>query len=123
MKQSTKKPTTNALDRSLPHLEERHRNLLGDLGNIGIVLRGTIGKRMMRCGKPTCACRADPPALHGPYYLWTRKVEAKTVTVRLSPEQAAILQGWNQNMRQLDSLVRKLQDLGLRAADAATRSS
>lgn len=123
MSQSTKKPTANALARSLPRIEERHRNLLRDLDRIGIVLRGTIGKRMMRCGKPTCSCHADPPALHGPYYLWTRKVAAKTVTVRLLPEQAALLQGWNRNMRQLDRLIRKLQELGLRAAEAATRSS
>jgi len=122
MKQSTKNSTTNTLDRSIQRIEERHRNLLRDFDSIGIVLRGTIGKRMMRCGKPTCACRAEPPALHGPYYLWTRKVEAKTVTVRLSPEQAALLQGWNKNMRQLDSLVRELQELGLRAAEAVTRS-
>lgn len=123
MNKSTKNTTTNALARSLQRLEERHRKLLRDLASIGIVLRGTIGKRMMRCGKPTCSCRADPPALHGPYYLWTRKVAAKTITVRLLPEQAALMLGWNQNMHQLDSLVRKLQKLGLRAAEAVTRSS
>ena len=123
MRQSTKKLTANAFARSLQRLEERHRNLLRDLDSIGLVLRGTIGKRMTRCGKPTCACHADPPALHGPYYLWTRKVAAKTVTVRLLPEHAALLQGWNRNMRKLDRLVRNLQQLGLRAADAVTRSA
>jgi hypothetical protein len=120
---STKNSTIHSLDRSLQLLEERHRKRLRDLDSIGLVLRGTIGKRMTRCGKPTCACRAEPPALHGPYYLWTRKVAAKTVTVRLTAEQADVLQHWSRNMRQLDSLVRKLQKVGLRAADALTRSS
>jgi hypothetical protein len=123
MSPSTTKPTTTSLDRRLRHLEERHHTLLRDLDSIGIVLRGTIGKRMMRCGKPTCSCRADPPALHGPYYLWTRKVAAKTVTVRLTADQAAALQRWTRNMRRLDRLVRKLQELGLRAADAVAGSS
>lgn len=122
MRPSTK-TTTSSLDRSLQRLEERHRNLLREFDSIGLVLRGTIAKRMTRCGKPICACHADPPALHGPYYLWTRKVAAKTVTQRLTPEQAARLQGWSRNMRQLDSLVGKLQELGLRAADALTSSS
>lgn len=122
MNPSTNK-STKSFDRSLQRLEERHQNLLRELEHIGLVLRGTIGKRMMRCGKPICACRADPPALHGPYYLWTRKVAAKTVTERLTPEQAEILQGWSRNMRQLDRLVRELQELGLRAADALTGSS
>lgn len=117
------KTTSDSLERSLQRLEERHRNMLRDLDSIGIVLRGTIAKRMNRCGKPICACKADPPALHGPYYLWTRKVAAKTVTQSLTPEQAARLQGWSRNMRQLDSLVRKLQELGLRAAEAVTGAS
>ena len=77
----------------------------------------------MRCGTPTRCCRADPPALHGPYYLWTRKVAAKTVTKRLTAKQAARLQGWTRNMRPLDRLVHTLQELGLRAAAAVTGSS
>ena len=97
--------------------------MLREFDSIGLVLRGTIAKRMTRCGKPTCACRAKPPALHGPYYLWTRKVKAKTVNERLTAEQAELLQGWSRNMRQLDSLVQKLQELGLRAAEAVKEAS
>jgi hypothetical protein len=61
-------------------------------GNVGYALRGTITKCLMPCGKPTCRCKADPPLLHGPYYLWTRRVAGKTRTVRLTyltAEQAA----------------------------------
>lgn len=83
-----------------------------------MVLRGTIGKRMMRCGQSRCRCHTDPTARHGPYYLWTRKVSAKTVTVRLEATQATRLQQWTKNMRRLDRLVKALQKLGLRAADA-----
>jgi len=70
----------------------------------------------MRCGNPTCRCEAAPPQLHGPYYVWTRKVAGKTVTAMLPPEQAALCQAWNRNMRKLDRIVRALQALGLRAA-------
>ena len=70
----------------------------------------------MPCGNPTCRCKGDPPRLHGPYYLWTRKVAAKTVTVRLTAEQARRCMQWSRNMRQLDSLVRRLP-----AARAACR--
>ena len=71
---------------------------------------------MNRCGNPTCRCKADPPLLHGPYHVWTRKVAAKTVTVVLGPEQAALCQEWRRNMRKLDRIVRELQTIGLRAA-------
>ena len=43
------------------------------LGQIGFTLPGTITIRRTRCGKPRCACTADPPSLHGPYIQWTRK--------------------------------------------------
>ena len=101
---------------SLERLEERHRALLGELQDIGLVLRGSIAHRLARCGNPTCRCKANPPMLHGPYYMWTRKVAGKTVTAVLSPEHAARCKEWSRNMRKLDRIVRKLQDIGLRAA-------
>lgn len=112
-----------ALDAVLRQLEARHRALLRQSSDPGLVLRGTIGKRFMPCGKLACRCKADPPILHGPYYLWTRKVAGKTVTVRLTAEQAARCQAWIRNMRRLDRLVRALQAVGLRAAAAVTRLS
>jgi len=48
----------------------------------------------MRCGKPTCACRDDPPSLHGPYIQWTRTLNGKTVTRYLSEDQLARYQPW-----------------------------
>ena len=77
----------------------RQRALLTDLGKIGFFRRGTLLSRFTRCGKPGCRCRADPPQLHGPYWQWTRKVKAKTVTVTLSESQATLLRGWLDNGR------------------------
>lgn len=90
--------------------------MLAELADIGLVLRGTIAPRRMRCGNPTCRCRARPPQLHGPYYVWTRKVAGKTVTAMLPRNQAALCQDWSRNMRKLDRIVGELQALGLRAA-------
>jgi len=115
MPKSTRKRPA-AVDASLQRLEQRHRALLVELAAIGLVLRGTIAPRRMRCGNPTCRCRAHPPQLHGPYYVWTRKVAGKTVTAMLPRHQALLCQDWSRNMRQLDRIVRALQTLGLRAA-------
>lgn len=114
LKSTGKRPA--AVDSSLTRLEQRHRALLAELADIGLVLRGTIAPRRMRCGNPTCRCRAHPPQLHGPYYVWTRKVAGKTVTAMLPRNQAALCQDWSRNMRKLDRIVRELQALGLRAA-------
>ena len=114
---SSRKKRTASVETQLQPLEERHRALLAELGDLGLVLRGTIAQRMNRCGNPTCRCKADPPTLHGPYPVWTRKVAGKTVTVVLHPEQAALCQDWNRNMRKLDRIVQQMQALGLQAAD------
>ena len=112
---------TASLDSSLQRLEQRHRALLAELADLGLVLRGSIQHRLNRCGNPTCRCKADPPMLHGPYYVWTRKVAGKTVNATLSPEQAAHCKDWSRNMRKLDRIVRELQAIGLRAATLLRR--
>jgi len=123
MSQSTKKRKKSAvpLGPSLERLDLRHRALLSDLADIGLVLRGSIARRMVRCGQPTCCCKASPPRLHAPYYLWTRKLAGKTVTAQLTPEHAARCQVWSHNMRKLDRIVRELQAIGLKAAAAVRR--
>src|SRR3989338_5739897 len=118
MTMSRNKFTPRSTVASLRRLERRHETLLRKLCGLGLVLRGSIGARMMPCGNPKCRCKGDPPRLHGPYYLWTRKVAAKTVTVRLTAEQARQFMRWSRNMRQFDSMVKQLQQLGLRAAEA-----
>lgn len=110
-----------SVDSSLQRLEERHRALLAELAGIGLVLRGSIARRLTHCGQPSCRCKADPPILHGPYYIWTRKVAGKTVTAQLRPEHAAHCQAWNRNMHRLDRIVRQLQAIGLRAAALVRR--
>lgn len=119
---SRNKRTTESTDISLRRLERRHETMLRQLCKLGLVLRGSIGARMMPCGNPKCRCKGNPPRLHGPYYLWTRKVAAKTVTVRLTAEQARRCMQWSRNMHQFDSLVKELQELGLRAAEAVCAS-
>lgn len=120
MSTSTKKtkPSTEA---AVARLTDRHRELLAELAGLGLVLRGSIALRLNRCGNPDCRCKAEPAVLHGPYYVWTRKVAGKTVTVTLDPDEALRCQEWNRNMRKLDRIVRELQKLGLRAASLVRR--
>ena len=98
-------------------LSADYRQLQLTLSRIGYFRRGTLLKRFMPCGKPGCACQANPPRLHGPYYKWTHKVDGKTVTVRLSAEQAELLEGWIAAGRELDRTVAKMERLSLRATD------
>ncbi len=83
------------------------------LGQIGFTLPGSITIRHARCGKPRCACAADPPSLHGPYIQWTRTVNGKTVTRTLTPAQYQAYAPWFANARRLRTLAADLQALSL----------
>jgi hypothetical protein len=88
----------------------------------GFALPGTLTVRAYRCGKPRCRCHADPPRLHGPYNEWTRKIDGKTVTRRLTDEQLADYQPLFDNARKLRALLADLQDLTMEIVQPAPAS-
>ena len=94
---------------------------LAAIARTGMVLPGSITQRSTRCGRDRCACRADPPKLHGPYWQWTRKVAAKTVCRWLSPAQREDYQAWIDNDRRLRDLLARLEALGAAALEADPR--
>jgi hypothetical protein len=98
-------------------LPQNYQQLQRALSRVGYFRRGTLLERFMPCGKPGCACQASPPRLHGPYYQWTRKVDGKTVTVRLTREQADLLADWIATGRELDRIIAQMERLSLRATD------
>jgi hypothetical protein len=87
------------------------------LAGLGWALPGTVLHRQARCGKPACRCHADPPTLHGPFWSWTRKVNGKTVTRRLTDDQLRDYRPWFDNARRLRALVTELENLTLRMID------
>ena len=96
-----------------PSADQARAAIQAALGQIGFCLPGTITIRRARCGKPRCACAADPPALHGPYIQWTRTVNGKTVTRLLTPAQYQAYAPWFANARRLRALAAELQALSL----------
>lgn len=93
------------------------KGLADALGQIDGLLPGSVVVRHMRCGKPGCACKADPPTLHGPYIQWTRTVDGKTVTRYLNDDQLARYQLWFDNARHLKELVAKLEIASVHALE------
>jgi hypothetical protein len=98
-------------------LPQNYQQLQRALSRVGYFRHGTLLERFMSCGKSGCACQASPPRLHGPYYQWTRKVDGKTVTVRLTRKQADLLAIWISNGRELDGIIAQMERLSLLATD------
>jgi hypothetical protein len=98
-----------------PPFAATRQGLAEALAQLDGLLPGSVVVRFMRCGKRNCACKADPPALHGPYTQWTRTVNGKTVTKLLTEAQLARYQPWFDNARRLKDLVAKLEIVSVQA--------
>ena len=103
--------------RQLQALQDRLRELAARLANTGFVCSGTLVRRYMACGKPSCRCHADPSQLHGPYWDWSRSVGGRTVSRRLSAPQARLYQEWIANRRAAVEILTEMEAVSHRAAD------
>ncbi len=86
---------------------------LARLARSADVLPGSITERLTSCGRPGCACQADPPRRHGPYWQWTRKVKNKTVGRYLTKQQADHCRQWIANDRRIHELISRLEAIGI----------
>ena len=97
-------------------IETRRQQVIAQIAALGPTMPGSLVMRSSRCGHTGCACRADPPRLHGPYPVWTRSINGKTITRSLKPEQADRYQAWFDNTQRLRELVDELKQLALEQA-------
>jgi hypothetical protein len=95
-------PTRQAARQTLPSdPDPRFRQARQELHQLGYFLKGTVLKRMMKCGQPNCACHRDASQRHGPYFEWTYKIKGKTVNVKLTPQAAPLYLAANNQHRKL----------------------
>ncbi len=108
-------PTATSGIRRLEQSVERHAQRFGELRrdfqHLEYFCKGTVLKRMMKCGKAHCACASDPTKRHGPYFELTYKASGKTVNVKLSPEAAPLYRAASQQYRKLKILFNRLEKL------------
>jgi hypothetical protein len=101
----------------LDALARRYHAAAGRITELGFISPGSLTRRHTYCGKPGCRCQADPPQPHGPYWQWTRKIAGKTITRRLTADQAAHYAEWIDNQRQLRQLIAEMEQISRQAAD------
>ena len=101
--------------RQLAELRARFRTKADKLPELAFLLKGSLLQRFKRCSSPGCACHADPPRLHGPYWQWTAKIKGKTVTRILSEQQVSRYREWMGNAQRFDQIVQELYELSAQA--------
>jgi hypothetical protein len=90
---------------------QRFRKLKREFQQLQYFCKGTLLKRMMKCGKAGCACRHDPAKRHGPYFEWTYKAKGKTVNVKLTRDVMPMFRAASHQYRKLRSLLNRLETL------------
>jgi hypothetical protein len=96
---------------SLERHTQRFLELRRGLEQIEYFCKGTVLKRMMKCGKAQCACASDATKRHGPYFELTYKANGKTVNVKISPPAAPLYRAAAQQYRNLKTLLNRLDKL------------
>lgn len=89
----------------------RFETLRREINELGYFCKGTVLKRMMKCGQDRCACHYDPSKRHGPYFEWTYKAKGKTINIRLSPEEVPVYLAATRQYRHLKSLLTRMERL------------
>jgi Family of unknown function (DUF6788) len=105
------RPPLSSASRALAKHAQRFQELKSSLDQLQYFCKGTVLKRMTKCGKAYCACRTDSHKRHGPYFELTYKVEGKTVNVRLSPEAAPLYRAASAQFRKLKTTLRRLEKI------------
>jgi hypothetical protein len=102
---------SDARNASLERHAQRFLELRRGLEQIEYFCKGTVLKRMMKCGKAQCACATDASKRHGPYFELTYKANGKTVNVKLSPKAAPLYRAAARQYRKLKTLLSRLDKL------------
>jgi hypothetical protein len=105
------RPRLSPAPSALAKHARRFQDLKRGLDQLEYFCKGTVLKRMTKCGKPYCACRSDPDKRHGPYFELTYKVKGKTVNVRLSPHAAPLYRTASAQFRKLKATLQRLEKI------------
>jgi Family of unknown function (DUF6788) len=94
-------------------LKQRRQKLIKGLPDLAEIIRGSVVKRYLHCGKSECRCHQGPG--HGPYnYLLTTLAPGKTRTVLLSADQLRAVRRWVKNFGELKKGLEKIVEINTR---------
>jgi len=108
---------TQVATAELAALQRRYQASRKQLLEVGFIASGSLLQRYTVCANPGCHCHHDPPQRHGPYWQYTRKVDGKTITARLTSEQATSYREWIDNRRTLDQIVAEMDQISHQARE------
>ena len=98
---------------NLDQLEKKYHDLQKEFTQIGYICCGSIMSLYRKCGKPKCGCKDDLEMRHGPYHIWTRKKNGKTVTRSLSKKKAEHCLEYIQNLKKMEKIIEEMKKVSI----------
>ncbi len=98
------------------HLEATIDALKQELLTLGDLRPGTLSEQYNVCGKAGCACKADPPRKHGPYYQVSFTWQGRSHTQFVRRENVATTRQQLRTYERLRTLVEAWIAAGLELA-------
>jgi len=102
----------------IERLEQQYARLTARVAKLGPVLQGSIAERTIILDVPN---QPGEKKRYGPYFQWTFKRAAKTVTVNLSASQAKVYQCAIDRNRKLEEMLGEMRELSLQILEAKTQ--
>jgi hypothetical protein len=87
----------------LERYKQRFLELRRGLEQIEYFCKGTVLKRMMKCGKARCACASDRTKRHGPYFELTYKAKGKNDQCEAFTGSGSAVQGRSSAVPQVEN--------------------
>jgi hypothetical protein len=110
------RPSKTELKRRLQRVSRDYEAVKARLAEVGFICEGSLAELYTSCGNPNCRCR-NPDQRHGPHWQLTWKEAGKTVTRRLSAQDATLYREWIANRRQLEAVLEQMRDLSRQAGE------
>jgi hypothetical protein len=92
--------------------EQKFSKLKQKICEIDLPIPGTLHIQYRKCGKANCRCHESKDHLHGPYYLWYRKIDGKLKTTVIDVKDIEKYQQWITNRQELELLTNEMIRLG-----------
>ena len=105
--------------RVLKQCNTRFKQLVEELGRTGLILPGSIHKRMIVLDDIDGSGKRKT---RGPYYQWTWKKKGKTVTINLTEEQSLSYQNAIDNQRKVEKIIKEMRNVSLEILENTTTS-
>ncbi len=102
---------------SIESLQMYQQELLEKLQSLGPCMQGSLIKRRIKCGNPSCHCAQEGDPGHGPHWYLSRSYKGKTKTKKIPVSRVDQVQQLVNNHREFQGIVHEMVETNNRICE------